>query len=410
MIETIATAENHNNDDDNNKFIEITVYIPKALTNYDEIGNLLRKYALINTHIEFNIQLPDKKQQQQSSQYKATQSIKNWSNNQSIYYYSLPELERLVYSFEDRSNSNIAGYIQKNFREGTNIKKEELLDILNPSSATNAITNDDNNNNKNIEGIYKRLKKINPIRKQSDNKPQLQLPFDMKLREKALQKRFKQLFNIDISVKYKKIIGYYHQSITSEDNNNNRNNNNNIIEFPFMLEIIVTNIPYNNKALHLVSTINFSPSLRYNPFSNQLHEKIFNWKNKNNNELKSDDSITDILEDCGYSHDPKKHKKNGNVVLVNLISPRVGYRIHSKSQIELKPFASIAQDIYNFCKSASPRNKNSIRDGLSVINELRLLLRERESEIRKNPILRETGRWTQSTVFYRLRPRLIQKK
>lgn len=101
-----------------------------------------------------------------------------------------------------------------------------------------------------------------------------------------------QLFNIDISVKYKKIIGYYHQSITSEDNNN-RNNNNNIIEFPFMLEIIVANIPYNNKALHLVSTINFSPSLRYNPFSNQLHEKIFNWKNKNNNELKSDDSITD---------------------------------------------------------------------------------------------------------------------
>ena len=152
VIETIATAENHNNDDDNNKFIEITVYIPKALTNYDEIGNLLRKYALINTHIEFNIQLPDKKQQQQSSQYKATQSIKNWSNNQSIYYYSLPELERLVYSFEDKSNSNIAGYIQKNFREGTNIKKEELLDILNPSSATNAINNDDNNNNKNIEG------------------------------------------------------------------------------------------------------------------------------------------------------------------------------------------------------------------------------------------------------------------
>ena len=230
----------------------------------------------------------------------------------------------------------------------------------------------------------------------------------MKLREKALQKRFKQLFNIDSSVKYKKIIRYYPQSIPSEDNDNYSINNNNIIEFPFMLEIIVANVPYNNKALHLVSTINFSPSLRYNPFSNQLHEKIFNWKNKNNNELKSDDSITDILEDCGYSHDPKKHKKNGNVVLVNLISPRVGYRSHSKSQIELKPFVSIAQDIYNFCKSASPRNKNSIREGISVINELRLLLRERESEIRKNPILRETGRWTQSTVFYRLRPRLIE--
>ena len=98
--------------------------------------------------------------------------------------------------------------IFKRILEKVKYKKEEILDILIPSSATNAINNDDNNNNKNIEELIK-TKKINPIRKQSDNKPQLQLPFDMKLREKALQKRFKQLFNIDSSVKYKKIIRYY---------------------------------------------------------------------------------------------------------------------------------------------------------------------------------------------------------
>ena len=66
----------------------------------------------------------------------------------------------------------------------------------------------------------------------------------MKLREKALQERFKQLFDIDSSVKYKKIIGYYYPSIAAEDNDNNSNNNNNIIEFPFILEIIVANVPY----------------------------------------------------------------------------------------------------------------------------------------------------------------------
>ena len=142
VIETVAEAstEDNNNNNKKDKFIEITVYIPKTLTNYNEISNFLRKYALINTHIEFNIQLPDKKHQQ-PRQYKATQSIKNWSNYQSIYYYSLPELERLIYSFEDRrSNSNIAGYIQRYFREGANIKKEELLDILN---SNNTITNND---------------------------------------------------------------------------------------------------------------------------------------------------------------------------------------------------------------------------------------------------------------------------
>ncbi len=96
-------------------------------------------------------------------------------------------------------------------------------------------------------------------------------------------------------------------------------------------------------------------------------------------------------------------------LLVNLISPRIGYRSHSKSQIELKPFVSIAQDIYSFFRKASTRNKNGIREGLSVINELRILARERERDIRKNPRLRETGRWTQSTFFYTLRPRLNQK-
>ncbi len=288
VIETTkATAENDNNDynNNNNKFIEITVYIPKKLTNYNKINDLLTKYALINTHIEFNIQFPNEKQ---FRQYKATQNIKNWSNNQSIYYYSLPELERLIYSLENKSNSYISSYLQRHFREGTNIKKEEVLDILNSTitTTTNAITyDDDNNNNKNIEGVYKRLKQINPIRKQSDNKPQLQLPFDPKLREKALEVRFKQLFDIDGSVKYKKIIGYYYPSIAAEDGKNdddNSNSNNNIIEFPFILEIIIANVPHLNKELHLVSAINFSPSLRYNPFSDQSHEKIFNWKNKNN--------------------------------------------------------------------------------------------------------------------------------
>ena len=135
-----------------------------------------------------------------------------------------------------------------------------------------------------------------------------------------------------------------------------------------MLEIIVANVPHIDKELHLISAINFSPSLRYNPFSDNSRNKIFTWKNKNNNQIKSDDSIIDILEDCGYSHDPKKHKKTGNVVLVNLISPRIDYRSLNKSHIRLEPFASVAQDIYNFFKSASTRNSNRIKDGLSVIN------------------------------------------
>ena len=73
-----------------------------------------------------------------------------------------------------------------------------------------------------------------------------------------------------------------------------------------------------------------------------------------------------ILEDCGYSIDDEKlHIKNNNLILINLISPRIDYNSHSKSNIELKPFAqNVSMIFYNFCKYASyiTRNKNNGND------------------------------------------------
>ena len=149
-----------------------------------------------------------------------------------------------------------------------NIKKDELSNILN-----------DHNKNKNIEDLYKRLKQTTTLGKPT----QLQVPFDKKLREQALEQRFKQVFDDpSSSIKYKKITGYY------EDN----------IEFPFILEIVTVNVPSLDKVLHLVPSINFSPSLLYDPFYNKSGEKIFTWKNKNNKntDTKSTHSILDILD------------------------------------------------------------------------------------------------------------------
>ena len=143
-------------DQTNNKFTEIVVYLPNVAVDYDKIKSLLYRYIILNTHIDFHFELPNNSYYKPT--YKATQNITEWSNYQSIYHYSLQDFERLIYSLQDRSNSNIANYVQKYFREGTNIKKDELLDILN--SKNNPITNKNNNNNKNIEGIYHRLKQI----------------------------------------------------------------------------------------------------------------------------------------------------------------------------------------------------------------------------------------------------------
>ncbi len=381
----------------NNKFTEIVVYLPNIAVYYNSILFLFNKYALSNTHIDFHFELPNKHYYKPN--YKATQNIVDWSNYQSIYYYSLPDFERLIYSLQDKSNSNIANYVQKYFREGTNIKKDELLDILN--SNKNSIID---KNNKNIEGIYQRLKQIPSKGPQLDNKRQV--PFDQKKRENALKKRFGEIYQIndDDSFVYKKINGYFSGS-----------NHNSEIEFPYILEIIIANIPYYPKKLYFYSSINFSPTLRYNPFQNQSNEDIFSWKNKkkrkDDSQTKPGSSIIDILEDCGYSYDTQKHNKSKpNLVMINLISPRVDYTGRNKSYIKLDQFVSSAQEIYDFCKSASTRNKNGIRDeGLTVINELRILARERELDIRNNPRLREIGRWTQSTFFYTVRPRLNQK-
>ena len=104
--------------------------------------------------------------------------------------------------------------------------------------------------------------------------------------------------------------------------------------------------------------------------------------------------------------------------MINLISPRIDYAGRNKSYIKLDHFVSSSQEIYNFCKSASPRNKNKNNsgDGSSnganegtMIYHLRKLLIKRYHDVKDNPDLIKTDRWTQSTVFYRLRPILIEK-
>ncbi|MGI9011840.1 MAG: hypothetical protein ACR2F1_11730 [Nitrososphaeraceae archaeon] len=403
------TEEQEVNDIQKGQFTEITTYIPRKLTDYNNIRSLFYEYVVLNTHIEFNIKsLPYVDNLVKVPVKKDEYRIQNWSNLSSIYYYDLYEFQELIYSLEDQNNHYISGYLQRNFREGASIKKEELVSIL---SSTTVIST--NNTHKNIEGIYQRLKKIEPIRNQSDNKPQLQFPFDRKFREKALKERFTRVFKIgeddvDNSIKYKLIRGYYHPAELSSIDDKDNNNNDNKIEYPFMLEIIVANIPGYEKPLHFFQFINFSPSLQDNPFHNQQSlDNIFTWKNKQG-QKKSEPSVKDILEDCKYSSDPKKHKKTSNFVFMNLISPRVDYRNLSKSRINLIPVATVAQEIYNFLNSVSNTNTIKNKDN-SQRQIVKTLLERRLNSVLENPNLKKTDRWTQSTVFYRVRPILINK-
>ena len=74
-------------------------------------------------------------------------------------------------------------------------------------------------------------------------------------------------------------------------------------------------------------------------------------------------------QDCGYSIDnEKQHKKPHNLIIINLISPRIDYKSHSKSNIELKPFADNVLRIFTSFVNliTTNKNKNSNSNGNKI--------------------------------------------
>jgi hypothetical protein len=60
------------------------------------------------------------------------------------------------------------------------------------------------------------------------------------------------------------------------------------------------------------------------------------------------------------------------------------------------------------CLGGSTQGVSPNKEPISVIGLLRKLLKERFEEVKKDPSLKEKQKWTQSTVFYHLRPILLQ--
>ena len=175
-------------DKDDNDYIEITTYIPTKVLDYNYIDLVFKKYVLINTHIDFKSKLPDSDIE---NEYEATQTIKDWKNKQSIYYFSLNEFKDLIHSFESSNDSlNVyEEFIHTDFREGYTLEKTKELETL----TFGKLKRDDSK----IENIYQLLKRnVPPIgERQSTSSRDLELPFDIKqnIRSKALCERFEQV-------------------------------------------------------------------------------------------------------------------------------------------------------------------------------------------------------------------------
>ena len=199
----------HNDDEDEeeiindyNHFTEIVVYLPRtAVNDYDEIYELLKKYAVLNTHIDFKFKLPFSKE---PDFYPATQRIKNdWRNKESIYSYTLSEIKEHFQGI-DKSHDNLNVYdnfLYTNFRESTTLSKkyDEIL--------KNLTIGDLKSDYKKIEYIIQKIKDgMKPIKKQSGSLPKLDVPFDLKMREQALKQRLKDVYLLKKKKKRIKIL------------------------------------------------------------------------------------------------------------------------------------------------------------------------------------------------------------
>jgi hypothetical protein len=116
-------------------------------------------------------------------------------------------------------------------------------------------------------------------------------------------------------------------------------------------------------------------------------------------------TVNEILKQYGYSVTTEKSKKPPSIIIVNLISPRFNYEGYNK-RIRLIPFANtIAATTYKIC-SESPPNIG-YNDPETTGRWLQDILSDRLRKVEKDPDLKRSDRWTQSTVFYRLRKKLM---
>ena len=124
---------------------------------------------------------------------------------------------------------------------------------------------------------------------------------------------------------------------------------------------------------------------------------------------KGTDWVTNMIlyilqESCGYSEDQKRFKKSDRIVFMHLVSPRIDWKGYGKAQMDFKPFANLGDIIYNACKGGM---RESTRNTVTQRGLLTEFLKQRQLDVKQNPNLIVTDRWTPSDVWYANRPELL---
>jgi hypothetical protein len=397
----------------NNGLTEVEVHIPydpqlSKIVNPDVLLSVIFEYTLLNPHIGFHFGVVNADAGSSpisNENLAATQRLSTHSSSKriSVYSHDLNSFENLIYITAD-DNLILYGFLRNNFREGSNLKKDDDLLIT--------IGQLKREGSSKIHDIYRRLcNAMPPPGLYAKSKRDL-VPFDIKDREEALAARIKQLgYNIT-NIKYKAAFGYYNSSF--EDNKNvnvNFTAKGSLLtthsEFPFLVEVTIA---HTSSSFNLIycEGINGSPRHYYS----FLQGDDLIWTSKSGKQNVAH-HVMDLLEKYGYSRHREKCKKPGSIVIVNLWSPKIEYTDYGKSQINLKPFSkAIAETLYKMCSGGSGgkglTDDNDGSDQQRAITIFTDLLKERHTQVLNNPELKNTDRWNTSTPVYRIRP-ILQK-
>lgn len=357
-------------------FTTIEVNIPIHKKHF-QLRTFLRDYAILNPHITFDFDIyPDLEKEGARERYYLPQTQKfdtDWHNRPSIHYYSLPEFQQLIYGIEE--NNKIAYDVIKLFREGSNISRKD----------TEMTIGELKRDTEKINKLYSKLRYI----LHSTTKLETQFNTNKKLRQVELKNRVEQLGCKVSNVSYRLV----HEFVDDDKSG---------IKFPFIFEIAILRTPSLSRS-YVVNGIN--SSARYdNPFFGR-YTNTYRWFTSRGKQQQAG-TLKEILEKYGYSETREESKKPSSTIIVNLVSPRINYEGYNK-RIDLTPFAkTIADTIYKTCSQSAPSigYKDPETTGKQILQDI---LRDRWSEVQKDPDLKRSDRWTQSTVFYRLRKRLM---
>jgi hypothetical protein len=354
---------------------------PEAIASEFGLHQFLIQYAMLNSHISFQLEFDTDMFHQKYVLPRTQKYNREWANRPSIHYYRLEEFKQLIHGMEDNEAIAYDMFISLNFREVTNLSKSD----------TGMTIRELKEDTRKISQLYHKLR----LTMSGNSRLRTQFDTNRQIRSQAIKKRVEDLGYVVSDFKYRLVHDYC---------------NNGEIQFPVIFEIAVLQIENASKSTPLSIISGVNSSFRYiSPF-NGKYLGTYNWSTRNKEHEAS--SVNEILEKYGYSNSKEKSKKPPSFIFLNLISPRIDYEDYAKTHLNLRPFAStIAHSLYKICSRNGP-GANNDRDSekISARDILIEVLQERWIAVQKNPDSKRIDKWTQSTVYYRTRKKMMDRR